>query len=169
MNDYEQQAVNFLHKAKADMAIYLVGKSRNKNWDEKELRNLYDVTITTPRGTMTLEFWDSIHNTEIYYMIDAEYGEKMSGRGWCQMTLDERRAFRWEFQDKQSKVIPTFYDVLACLTKSDPGTFKDFCWEYGYSDDSISALKIYTAVQNEWADLCRIFTPEQLEELAEIQ
>lgn len=44
---------------------------------------------------------------------------------------------------------PTAYDVLACLEKSDPGTFEEFCSEYGYSDDSIKATKLYGSVVRE--------------------
>ena len=56
------------------------------------------------------------------------------------------------------------YDVLATMVKSDPGTFKDFCREYGYEqfDDeerlrNKKSLKIYKAVCKEWDGLCRVF------------
>ena len=63
---------------------------------------------------------------------------------------------------------PTEYDILACLTKYDPGTFEEFCSDYGYDEDSRTAEKIYIAVVREYKQLERIFTTEQLEELAEI-
>lgn len=66
-----------------------------------------------------------------------------------------------------TKTPPTPYDVLACLTKYDPGTFKDFCAGCGYSDDSIKALDTYRAVQDEWQAVTQIFG-DCLEELAEI-
>lgn len=68
MNEYLEQAKNFLNKANAKCEIVYGGISRNENWKEKEKRNWYDVTITTPRGKMTFTFWDSIHNTEIFTM-----------------------------------------------------------------------------------------------------
>lgn len=68
MNEYLEQAKNFLNKANAKCEIVYGGISRNENWKEKEKRNWYDVTITTPRGKMTFTFWDSIHNTEISTM-----------------------------------------------------------------------------------------------------
>ena len=63
---------------------------------------------------------------------------------------------------------PTSYDILACLTKYDPGTFADFCVDFGYDEDSRKALEIYFAVQKEYSELCRIFTPKQIEALREI-
>lgn len=70
---------------------------------------------------------------------------------------------------RMRKVKPSAYDVLACLTKYDPGTFENFCADYGYDTDSRKAEKVYFAVQNEYAALRRIFTPEQLGQLQEIQ
>src|SRR6185312_12921531 len=29
---------------------------------------------------------------------------------------------------------PTAYDVLACITKYDPGTFSNFCSDFGYGN-----------------------------------
>lgn len=64
MNEYLEQAKNFLNKAHAKCKIVYGGISRNENWEEKTKRNWYDVTITTPRGTMTYVFWNSIYNAE---------------------------------------------------------------------------------------------------------
>ena len=45
MNEYLEQAKNFLNKANAKCEIVYGGISRNENWKEKEKRNWYDVTI----------------------------------------------------------------------------------------------------------------------------
>ena len=52
MNEYAKQANDFLTKANAICKIEFGGVSRNESWKEKEKRNWYDVTITTPNGTM---------------------------------------------------------------------------------------------------------------------
>lgn len=65
---------------------------------------------------------------------------------------------------------PTEYDILACLEKYDVGTFEDFVNEFGYEFDNLRCAKrIYKAVIQEYQDLCRCFTEEQLESLREIQ
>lgn len=58
---------------------------------------------------------------------------------------------------------------MSCVTKYDPGSFEDFCWEYGYDDDSIRDLKVYKAVCGEWQKMCQIFTEEDMEKLREIE
>jgi hypothetical protein len=63
---------------------------------------------------------------------------------------------------------PTMYDVLACLTKYDPGTFEDFCGEFGYDTDSRKAYKTYKAVKREWENVAILFNDEQLDMLREI-
>ena len=63
---------------------------------------------------------------------------------------------------------PTPYNVLACLTKYDVGTFENFCSEFGYDTDSIKATKIYKAVVNEYKNVQRLFG-DVIEQLAEIQ
>lgn len=64
---------------------------------------------------------------------------------------------------------PTAYDILTCITKYNPGTFEDFCAEYGYDTDSRKAEKIYKEVVNEWEGINAVFTSEDLEKLQEIQ
>jgi len=65
---------------------------------------------------------------------------------------------------------PSFaYDILACITKSDPEDFQFFCDDYDYDSDSIKALKIYKNVKKEWEKVKNFFTQEEIEELQEIQ
>jgi hypothetical protein len=63
MNEYVKQAKDFLESCNATMTITYLGKAVNKNWNEVALRNTYRVTITTPKGSMWVKFWDSINNT----------------------------------------------------------------------------------------------------------
>ena len=64
MNEYVKQAKDFLTKANAKIQITELGVEQNKKWNEKCFRNTYRVTITTPKGTMWVKFWDSIHNKQ---------------------------------------------------------------------------------------------------------
>ena len=63
---------------------------------------------------------------------------------------------------------PSAYELLASLTKSDPGTFEEFCGEFGYDTDSRKAYKTYSAVVREWCKVNRLFTEAQILELQEI-
>lgn len=66
--------------------------------------------------------------------------------------------------DSKGSIPPTAYDLLACLTKSDPGSFEDFCSNYGYD----TARKIYRYVVNEWRKVDGFFTDEEITELQNI-
>jgi hypothetical protein len=72
------------------------------------------------------------------------------------------------YNDAKEGKTPRPYDVLACLQKNEPGTFKDFCSEYGYNPDSKKDEKIYLAVCEEWRKVSGFFTPEEIEALQEI-
>ena len=152
MNEYIKQATEFLQKTYAKMKIEYVGLAVNKEWKEKQKRCLYEITLTSPRGSMIFDFWDSIRNTEIKTMPFDAYNVQANK----------------ELAAKTKAAVPSVYDVLACLQKCDPGTFENFCSDYGYDEDSRTALRVYLAVQNEYTQLARLFTPEQMEELAEI-
>lgn len=168
-NEYTKQAEKILKDAGATMETNLQGRAINTAWKEKQLRNLYAVTITTPRGSYTFDFWDSVRNTEITQMTAQEYARKHLRRLWEDMTHTEQQKARIELAKAQKEARPDCYDVLACLTKYDPGTFENFCSEYGYDEDSRAAERVYIAVQNEYANLKRIFDPEQLEAMQEIE
>ena len=64
---------------------------------------------------------------------------------------------------------PTAYDILTSLTKNDPGTFENFCGDFGYDTDSRSAEKVYRAVCDEWLNVSRLFNDSEIELLQEIQ
>ena len=168
MNEYTKQATDFLKKANATMNIEFVGLAANKDWKEREKRNLYEITLSTPRGSMVFDFWDSIHNTEIRQMNLEAYAEKRYNCRFDSLNYSEKVKAQKELKEKKAAAQPTAYDVLACMTKYDPGTFENFCSEFGYDEDSRTAERIYFAVQKKYSQLAKIFTPEQLEEMQEI-
>lgn len=76
-------------------------------------------------------------------------------------------------------ITPTCYDILACLTKYDPGDYEDFCSEFGYETETENEFgrltrnpntyKIWEACCHEWEKVKRVFDEgEILEELREI-
>lgn len=168
-NECTKQAEKFLKDAGATMEIILQGRAINTEWKEKQLRNIYAVTITTPRGSYTFDFWDSVRNTEITRMDAEQYACKYYKMHLYDMNHYEQMQARAKLAKLQKEARPDCYEVLACLTKYDPGTFEDFCSEYGCDEDSRTAERIYIAVQNEFANLKRIFDPEQLEAMREIE
>ena len=168
MNEYNKQASDFLKKANATIKIDFVGLAVNKDWEERKKRNLYEVTLTSPRGSMVFDFWDSIYNTEIIGTTLTKYAEKKYKTQFNFLTYNEKITTKKELEEKKAEATPSAYDILACMTKYDPGTFENFCSEFGYNEDSRTAKKIYFAAQKEYTQLARLFTSEQMEELQEI-
>lgn len=168
INEYVERATDFLKKNHVDIRIDFVGLAVNKDWREQEKRNLYTVTLTSPLGSMVFDFWDSIYNTEIQTMTIDQYVKKSRKIPYDSLSYVQKFAALRELKSKQSEAIPTAYDVLACITKYDPGTFEDFCSEFDYDEDSIMAAKTYFAVQKEYTHLKKLLTSEQMEELQEI-
>lgn len=168
MTEYIRQAENFLKKANAKMKIEFVGLAINRDWKETKPRNLYNVTLITSRGSMNFDFWDSLHNMEIRAMSLEEYAEKRYKTRFNCLSPAEIIKAQKELKVKKAEAVPSVYDVLACLTKYDPGTFENFCWEFGYDEDSRTAERIYFAVQKEYSQLVKLFSAEEMEELAEI-
>lgn len=173
MTEYQRQAEDFLKACSATMEIEFLCTDVNQNWNDNFKRNKYRFTITTPRGKMMGDFWDSIHNTEICLMDLRQYCAKYYHmRVECLQNFEKARATR-ALNELKKEALPTAYCILACLQKYEVGTMNDFFHEFGYevndADDIFCFLNTYNAVVKEYHDLCRIFTPEQMEMLREIQ
>ena len=76
--------------------------------------------------------------------------------------------FGQSINDSNGKTPPNIYDVLTGLTKNNPETYKDFCNECGYDEDSRKAEKTYKAVVKEWDNVKNLWDSQELEKLQEI-
>ena len=90
------------------------------------------------------------------------------------MSLGQRIAFDFwgSLNDMEKGIDPTSYDVLACISGDvllDVETFKDFCGEFGYSEDSIEALQTYKRASRFSKRLNEFFTKDEIEQLQEIR
>ena len=170
MSKYVKQAKDFLEHCNATMEINYVGLEK-PNWDNQPHRT-YDCTIKTPRGTMMVHFYDSLHNTEVYMPYDELY-ERRYYRKYNGLTIQEKARFQKQVKEEREKAIPTEYSVIACLQKYDVGSMDDFMYEFGYEikcvDDMTNFINSYNGVVKEYNDIRRCFTEEQIEAMQEIQ
>ena len=166
MNEYLAQAKQFLADCNAEMEIKFLCKT-NPTWDEK-LHNCYWFTITTPKGKYPSYFWDSLYNTEVSEMTADDLACKKYKAHYDVLRMHERTNVLRELKSLKANAIPTEYDILACVEKHSYDSFSDFCAEFGYSTDSISARETFLACGEEYAGLRRIFTEEQMKKLREI-
>lgn len=167
MTDYIAQAKQFLADCNATMEIKYLCQTSPK-WDSN-LHNCYWFTITTPKGSYSSKFYDSLRNTEISHMSLADYARRHYKRNLEYTTFGEKNRWTRELAKLKRAAIPTEYDILACVEKYSYDSFSDFCAEFGFSTDSISARETFLACGEEYAGLRRIFTEEQMEKMRKIQ
>ena len=170
MNEYVKQAKDFLTSCNATMEIKYAGLE-TPNWDNKP-HCTYDCTIKTPRGTMMVHFYDSLHNTEIFSMTPNDYLTKnLRIHPGCATYQQKVKALK-AVEKMRAEATPTEYDILACLQLYDVGSMDDFMDEFGYEikcvEDMTNFINTYNAVVKEYHDVRRCFTEEQIEAMSEI-
>jgi len=154
---YTKQATDFLEKTGATFEAKFLYYGPHFE-DDKESRDVYEITFKQKGNKdWVFKFGQSIVNSSGY--VEKTYNERID-RG-------ENMRKCWEYRRTAHRA-PCAYDVLACITKNDPGTFSDFCADYGYDTDSRKAEKTYFAVQEEYKNCVRMFG-KHINELAEIQ
>jgi len=153
ISEYEQQGIDFLAKTGTEFRAIKLGHFPYFD-DDKESRDVYQIILTRGNQVYSFRFGQCTAKSET---LIARQKAEMERRG------DNR------FKVAQIKIeAPNAYDVLATITKYDPGTFSDFCGEFGYDTDSRKAEKIYFAVQEEYKNIHRLFS-DVMAELEEIQ
>lgn len=110
--------------------------------------------------------------------------KNMKAPGWdgphgnhYRVTFSQGRQRRLTFDywgsnnDREAGTHPTAYDVLSCVSGDlhTPETFEDFCAELGYDADSRKALATWKRCLTFSHRLKAFFTPEEHDQLSEIQ
>lgn len=172
--DYQQQALDFLKSTGTSFEQKFLRNAKYFPGD-KEPRDIYQITLQRKQRIYTFEFGQSINDSGFYYKINKNtYPIDRKRLDMHESKLRFKIRMENHFFDSKLDTIhypvsPAAYDVLCCLTKYNPGTFEDFCGEYGYNTDSRSAEKTYNAVVNEWQNVAMLFNDNELEQLREIQ
>lgn len=153
INNYHKQATDFLEKFGITFEAINLGTEVSRI-DNTRKNYRYLARFKRNGKEMEVEFHGSIAD----YEASCDHYEHVR-RGSMERFIrgDKRRA------------ILNPYDVLASLTKYNPGMFSDFCSEYGYDNDSRKAFTIYESVCEEWNQVSRFFTKQEIEEMQEIQ
>ena len=171
INNYQKQAEDFLTKAKATIKIELAKQQQAPLWVNKDGQDyglMYNITIEREnKNPWNFNFWDSIANKE-----KLEAFKELRKNGYQERWINKKYYSQIDIRKfvkeaTAGEFTPSAYDVLACLTKYNPGDFEDFCADYGYDEDSRTAEKIFLAVIKEWNAVNNIFG-DLMEELQEI-
>lgn len=134
MNEYDQQALDFLAKHGITFAAKL-SNTKKPSWKDVTV-NHFIVTFKKAGKRMSFDFFDSVNN------------------------------FQKGVVDLRS------YDALTCCSSElyCPDTFRDFCSEFGYDEDSRTAEKTFRALKKFSDKLKKFFDSEEIrDDLSEIQ
>lgn len=165
-DEYLKQGIDWARKYNVIMTATYIGHSKHFT-DDADTRDRYSISLAVGTGhPMTFEFGQSVSKSRLE--------EHSTGPGWKLIRRQIARqdgysVVSWKHPNRY-RIPPTIYDIIATLQKYDPGTFANFCSDFGYNTDSMKAHAAYLAVQNEYAafaNLCRAH-PGMLEAAQEI-
>jgi len=173
---YKEMGDEFLSMTGTDMKVIYERTGKYFD-DDKDVRDVYRIVLSRNNRQYAFSFGQSVHNSGKYLL----YGKSNRGIAhregshikidWLSDYEEKQRGFINPFRDwelNKNYEVPDAYSVLACLTKYSPGTFEDFCSEYGYDTDSKKAEKTYQAVKDEYTNLCTLYNDEELELMCNI-
>lgn len=169
MSEYDEQAAAFLASTGAKIKVEYVETAKYFP-DDKEIRDIYNVTISKGGREYTFRFGNSINNSGKYHTISP--GAKRANGG--NTVIPPRVKYFYNVRDLDYKLNPNYcppsaYLILSAVQKYDVGTFENFCADFGYDTDSRTAEKTYHAVVNEYTHLCTLFSAAEMERMQEIQ
>jgi hypothetical protein len=160
-SEYDAKAEAFLKKTGTTFnAVFLKHDKHFK--DDKVPRDIYEVSLTRGSRVFKCNFGQSIAHSGRFICWDVAGGRKVNDH-------KEAKCIGYQLERNKAFEEVTAYCVLASMQKYDPGSFKDFCANFDYDDDSIAAREVYEAVSKEFSDLQKLFSDEELEEMQEIQ
>lgn len=173
--DYNKQATDFLQSTGTTLEVVETVPQIPAQWDSthNDKHISYSVTLKNKAHSYTFNFWGSEHD---YNLVEKareakERGIYSSHYAECERELKKKYnqlQLKQLVIDMHKHVIPSEYDILACLSPMYEDTFEDFCNAYGYDIDSRRAEETYKRCIEQDRQLHKLFTHEQLEQLAEI-
>lgn len=178
MQNYEQKAIDFL--TKNNITIDIIFKKNDFYFnDDDDKRDIYSITIARGNRSMNFDFGQSIKESGFKVIFKYQNTEKKIEYNFTNPEIYTHKNFKKDIfklchekfgYDTTIESItppnpPTTYDVLSCLTYNDPGTFEDFCLEFGYNSDSIKDLELYKRVVKEYQQILTIFNDQEIKEI----
>lgn len=169
ISEYDQKAIDFLISTNTTFKATFIKNGKYFD-DDKEPRDIYEIELARGSRVYKFKFGNSINASgkwHIQYHGKKVFNDDKEAMKFCRITA----GYYWPRDAKRNEHFapPSAYSVLACLTKYDPGTFENFCSDYGYDTDSRKAEKVYKSVLDEWENVQKLFNEQELELMQEIQ
>lgn len=173
ISTYDKQAQDFLELTATEFRAEFIEHGLYFASD-KEKRDIYQVTLKRGGREFSFRFGQSITHSGRFTIIYPTKKYPAMTKLHSKEDLKKARSsyigsgYGKFWDENKDFEEPTPYSVLACLTKYDPGTFEDFCGNFGCDTDSRQAEKTYKAVVNEWQNICMLYNDAEIAQLAEI-
>lgn len=180
--EYNKQAEDFLKATNTTFEAKEATPQKKAPWGTDDRHINYTITLKNAKHSYTFDFWGSIYSYEIINAIKSMSGKmegnftsedyrnsdilKKEGLPWRKFTMNKDAGKNRE--EAIAKYSPTAYDVLAGMSTCYGDTFEDFCYNFGYDEDSRKAYETYKAVQEQERNIYKLFTHEELAKLSEI-
>lgn len=150
MHEGDIKARRFLQDTKAVMSFELIAHDKYFPSDTAS-RDIYEITIKRDKKEWIFKFGQSIAKSGI-----GVANAPADDRG---QALHDKESWTRLYSGmiRKKRVPPTEYSVLAAITKHDPGSYDEFCADYGYDRKHKESAEIYLAVQREFANVMRMF------------
>lgn len=164
IKSYEKKIDDFIKKTNTTFKCEFL-KNDFHFLDDDETRDIYKITLKRGSREYVFNFGQSIIASGLYFCYTPE------GKKYAHTLNEAIKLMKGNSGDKKKNKDfkePLIYDVLPCLTINEVGSFRDFCANYGYSDDSIKAKTIYEAVIKEYEGMKMLYNEQELEELSNI-
>jgi hypothetical protein len=167
-NEYDEQAEKFLRDTETEFSAKFLRTDKYFP-DDTDKRDIYEITLKRGERRYSFTFGQSLKSSGEYIVYPGKVRlSKKEATAYVQSHGDIVLNRGNSDKNKDYEIL-TPYTVLASLTKYEPGTFENFCWDYGYDNDSRKAEKMYEAVKEEYAKLCTLYSDKELEEMQAIQ
>lgn len=167
--DYNKQATDFLQATGTTLQVVETVPQIPAQWDSShnDRHISYSVTLKNKNHSYTFNFWGSEndYNTTRLERNSTELRKVLKENGQLFSSCATNEQIKKKLHDI---VTPTAYDILACLSPMYEDTFEDFCSAFGYDTDSRTAEDTYKRCIEQDRQLHKLFTHEELEQLAEI-
>lgn len=176
MNEYDQQAADFLNKTKTRLLIKFLRYGRYFD-DDKEARLIFEFTLSRGNRSYTSSLGESVVKT-----FQALTGRRYPNRMTISDEEDLNKAVgsitggkvrRADMSGLTNIPHPSAYSILACLEKSEPDPnvdiwARDVGYEWGKNTSIQRILETHKTCREQYLGLCTLFNEEEMAELAEI-
>jgi len=129
--------------------------------DDNQKRDVYSVELSRGGRTYTLPFGQSV--------VKSAQWRWESDWATTKYEFGGRRPTYGDFKLNADRCQPSAASVLLCLQTRSPGTFEEFCGEYGYDTDSRRAEKTWLACVEQYLALNDMYSEAELEALGRLE